>query len=115
MKVDIATLAQKMPSRVQVVEASEAPASGAIATNVLATKVGATTAGAAYTLAAGTHGMEKYIVCSSAEVTTPTAAVTVTGGSGFTSIKFNAVGDAVHLKNIDGSWYVVGQNSVVLA
>lgn len=114
MKMDLATLFQKAPSRIQVVEASESPASGAIATNLLSTKVGATTAGAAYTLAAGTHGMEKFIVCSSAEVTTPTAVITVTGGSGFTTITFDAVGDTVHLKNIDGSWYVVGQNSVVL-
>lgn len=115
-KMSLEQLALNMPVRVNVVEATETlTVSGVIATNTLVTKIKALTSGAAYTLAAGTHGMEKIIVCNSADVTTPTATVTVTNSAGFTTIEFNAIGDSVHLKNIDGTWFSVGSNSVTLA
>ena len=112
LKLDIETLALKMPSRIIINEASEAPASGALATNKLVSKVTPAGAPTAYTLAAGTHGMEKQIVC--AVFTSGTAVVTVTSGAGFTTLTYNAVGDAAHLKNVDGVWYVVGTNSVAV-
>jgi len=115
IKLDIQTLFGKIPVRPVVLEASETILSGVLATNLLTSKIRAITAGVAYTLAAGTHGMEKVIVCSVADVTTPSAVLTVSSPAGYSTITFNAVGDSVHLKNIDGLWYVVGTNSVVLA
>ena len=116
LKVDVSTLALNMPSRINVVEPSEVLAvSGVVATNKLVSKIKALTTPAAYTLAIGTHGMEKYIVCNAVEVTTPTAVLTITGGAGVSTVSFNAIGDSVHLKNIDALWYVVGSNSVVVA
>jgi len=115
MKVDLATLAQKMPSRVQIVEVSETPVSGALATNLLVSKIACKTAGNAYTLAAGTHGMEKYIVVASADVTTPAATLTITGGSGFTTASFSDIRDCLYLKNIDGLWFIASQNSIIIA
>ena len=115
LKVDIETLALKMPSRIIINEASEALiVSGAVATNKRVTKIKCLTAGAAYTLAAGTHGMEKIVVCDVADVTTPTATLTITSGIGITTATFNAVGDTIKLQNIDGSWFVVGSNSVTI-
>lgn len=115
LKVDLNTLAQKLPSRVVVLEASEAVATGALATNKLVSKITVTTVAAAYTLAAGTHGMEKQIVCSALSGATPTAVVTVTGGAGVASLSFNAIGDTIYLKNVDGLWYVMGSNSVAIS
>lgn len=188
IKIDIATLMTKLPTRTIVLEVSESPLSGAIATNLLATKVTANgPTYPAYTLAAGTHGMEKQIVCSSVTnavktitnavwatgtvtvtstghgftngdsitiagmtpsgyngtytityvdantftyplVANPGAAsvfgtatkagkavVTVTSGSGFTTITFATTKDSVILKNLDGTWFVVGSNGAVIA
>lgn len=110
LKVSAETIALKMPSRIIINEASELVTSGAVATNKLTTKL-SVTGTAAYTLAVGTHGMEKHIVCSAVSGT-PVGTITVTSGAGVTSIVFNAVGDSVNLKNIDGLWYVIGSNSV---
>jgi len=115
LKCDLNTLAQKLPSRVVVLEASEAPATGALATNKLVSKITITAVAAAYTLAAGTHGMEKQIVCSTAAGATPTAVVTVTSGVGVATLTFNALGDTALLKNVDGLWYVMATNSVAIA
>lgn len=116
IKLDIETLATKMPVRLNVIEASETIiAAGALATNKVYSNIKALTAGVAYTLATGTHGMEKYIVCNVADVTTPTAVLTITSGVGISTATFNAAGDTLHLKNIDGYWYVVGSNSIVIA
>ena len=112
LKLSIDNLSLLMPTRVIVNETSESPASGAIATNKLSTRVTPAGAPTAYTLAAGTHGMEKEIVCET--FTSGTAVVTVTGGKGFTTLTFDAVGDAVKLKNINSFWYVVGNNSVAV-
>lgn len=114
MKIDIETLALKMPTRVQVLEAAEdVTVNGALATNKLVSTILATT-GSAYTLAVGAHGAEKIIVCS-AIGGTPNAVVTVTGGKGFTTLTFNAEGNTVTLKNINASWYVMSTNNVVVA
>ncbi len=115
LKIDIETLLLNLPSRTIVKEASEALlVSGAVATNKLTTKIKSLTAGAVYTLAAGTHGMEKVIVCDTAEAT-PTATLVVTSGAGFSTVNFANVGGSVSLKNIDGVWYIVGSNGVVIA
>jgi len=115
LKADIETISLNLPSRLIVKELSESLVSGAIATNILSSRVHSTTASAAYTLAAGTHGMEKEIVCESAEVTTPSAVVTVTGGLGVNTITFSVVGQSVKLKNINDSWYVMSSNGAVIA
>lgn len=120
LKIDIQTLLQKMPTRNIILEAAEALAVGtiavpvAVATNVLTSKLTASTVAGVYTLAAGTHGMEKFIVCSAVQAT-PFAVITITSGAGITTATFNAVGDTLHLKNVDGLWYVAGSNSVVIA
>ncbi len=114
LKIDVQTFALKMPSRIIVNEASESPASGALATNLLVSKVSSTSGVVNYTLASGTHGMEKQIVASSISGG-GTCVVTVTSGAGVATITFNAVGDSVSLKNIDGLWYVFANNSVVIA
>lgn len=109
IKIDIDTLLKNLPIRPLVLEASEnLTVPGAVATNKLTTKL---SANGSFTLAAGTHGMEKEIVCSGAF----TPVLTVTSGSGFSTITFNGAGDSVKLKNIDGLWYVIGSNSVVIA
>ena len=113
LKVDVDTFFKKIPTKLVINEASEAIASGALSTLVLTSKVTPAGAPTNYTLAAGTHGMEKEIVCQT--FTSGTAVVSVSAGSGFTTLTFNAVGDYVRLKNVDGFWYVAGNNSVVVA
>jgi len=109
LKIDVETLALKMPSRIIINEASEnLTVAGAVATNKLTTKI---SAAGAFTLAAGTHGMEKTIVCTGVFAST----LTITAGSGVSTVTFNAAGDSVKLQNIDNLWYVVGSNSVVIA
>jgi len=115
LQVTAEVLALKMPSRIIINEASETITTGAIATNKLASKIAIADPSAAYSLAAGTHGMEKQIVCNAASGSVPNAVITVTSGSGVSTITFDAVGDSVFLKNIDGLWYVLGQNGVVIA
>jgi len=115
IKIDIETMLLNLPSRLIVKETAESVATGVIATNILSTLIQSKTAPAAYTLASGLHGMEKEIVCSAAEATTPTAVVTVTNGAGFTTITFSAVGQSAKLKNVSGNWYIIGSNGVVIA
>lgn len=64
-----------------------------------------------YTLAAGTHGMEKEIVCIAANGGTPSSQITVTSGSGMSTLSISSVGQSTLLKNVDGSWYVISENS----
>jgi hypothetical protein len=111
LKIDIQTFIQNLPVAVKSLEASETLAvAGAIATNKLTTKISAGTTG--FTLAAGTNGMEKFIVTTGATA----AAITVTGGAGFTTATFAAaIGNTVHLKNVDGLWYVQGTRNVTIA
>lgn len=89
--------------------------SGAISLLMKSSKIKALTAGATYTLAAGVHGQEKTIVCNAVDVTTPTATLNITSGAGVASVVFNAIGDTVTLRNVDGLWYVVGSNGVTIA
>ena len=115
LKIDLQTFFQNLPVANRIKEASESPASGALSTAVSVSKIAIAATPIAYTLAAGTHGMQKTIVCSSTSGSTPTSVVTVTSGSGVSTVSFNAVGDSVVLRNIDGSWYVIGSNSVTIA
>lgn len=113
LKIDISTLFKNIPVRPIVLEAAEAPVSGALSTVILTSKVTPSGAPTTYTLATGTHGLEKEIVCET--FTSGSAAVNVTNGAGFATLTFNAVGDAVKLKNIGGNWYIMGNNSVVVS
>jgi len=113
LKVAANVLFGNIPVNVAVKEASESLDAGALSVSLAYSKVKPTTAGAAYTLAAGAHGTVKTIVCET--FTSGTAVVTVTGGKGFTTLTFNAVGDAVVLQNIEGGWYITGNNSVAVA
>lgn len=112
-KIDVATFLSKFPQQPIVLDTPESPASGALSTSVVTSKVTPAGAPTAYTLAAGTHGMKKTIACET--FTSGTAVVTVTSPKGFTTLTFNAVGDIVKLENISGFWYVVANNSVVVA
>lgn len=111
LKVSAETIALKMPSRIIVNESAETITTGAIATNKLTTKIAIADPAAAYTLAAGTHGMEKVIVCNATSGAAPSATVTVTSGSGFSTITFDSIGDIAYLKNIDGLWYKTAENN----
>lgn len=111
-KLPVDTLCLNVPTRIRVLETSEVLLiAGAVATNKLVTKLTLGTA-IAYTLAAGTHGMEKQIVVNAG---TGTANLTVTSGAGVTTVAFNLIGDSVYLKNIDGLWYALGSNSVTIS
>jgi len=115
LSLSIQELALGMPSRIIINEASEAPLTGALATNLLVSKITPAVTPAAYTLAAGTHGMEKEIVVAIA-VAGGSAAVTVTGGSGFTSVTFGATArGAVKLKNVNGLWHLMSSDNVTIA
>lgn len=110
LKISIDNLALLMPTRVIINEASESLTTGAIATNKLYTKITANTS--SFTLAAGTHGMMKEIVCDT--VTAGTATITVTSGYGFSTLVFDEVGESIKLKNINGNWFIVGNNNVLI-
>lgn len=114
LKLDFNTLLSKLPTQPICIVAAETPASGAISTANSDSTVASATGATNYTLAAGTQGMQKFIASSSIGASA-TAVVTVTGGSGFTTITFNATGQGVHLKNLNGTWFVVGSRGVVIA
>lgn len=65
------------------------------------------------TLAAGSNGIEKTIVCLNL-IPSYKATVSVTNGRNVNSIQFNDPGDSVHLKYILGYWYVVGSKGVII-
>lgn len=112
LKLSVDNLALKMPTRIIVNETAESPASGALATNKLTSLVTPAGTPTAYTLAAGTHGMEKELAC--AVFTSGTAVITVTSGYGFSTLTFDEIGEAVKLKNISGVWYIVGNRNVIV-
>lgn len=114
LKLDFATLLAKLPAQPIVIAAAEAPVSGALSTAVADSLVASAAGATNYTLAAGTQGMQKYISASSIGVGA-TAVVTVTGGVGVTTITFNTTGQGVHLKNLNGSWYVFGVRGATIA
>jgi hypothetical protein len=116
LKIDITTFLQKLPVSTKVLEATETlTVPSVMSATVLVSKIYAKTAGVIYTLAAGSHGTEKIIVCSQADSTTPTATLNVASGAGVSTVTFNALGDSVRLKNVDGLWYVIGSNSVTVS
>ena len=87
---------------------------GAGAVNITSAKTHFTDTGAnALTLADGTEGQHKYIL----QIATAggSGTLTPTNLAGGTTITFNAVGDTVHLMFTNGSWFVIGQNGVVIA
>ena len=72
-----------------------------------------TTTGAdALTLADGEEGQHKYIVMAG---TGGDGTLTPANLAGGTTITFNAAGDSVHLVFTNGSWYILGSNSIVVA
>lgn len=116
VKVDIATFLSKLPASPTVVQAQEAPGSGALSTAIRSSLITSATGTTNYTLAAGTHGQQKLIGVQTLGASA-LAVVTVSSQSFGTlgTITFNAVGDSVLLENINGIWFIVGSNSVVLA
>ncbi len=87
---------------------------GAGAVDITASRCHFTDTGAnALTLANGQDGQHLYIM----QVGTSGGAgtLTPTNLAGGTTITFNAIGDTVHLMFSSGSWFIVGQNGVVVA
>lgn len=113
LKMSLATLFSNVPTAVISTVAAEAPASGALSTAIEDSVVTSATGTTNYTLAAGTQGMRKHIMCDAIAGTS--AVVTVTGGSGFTTITFNAVGQTAYLKYTNAKWYVFGSRGVTIA
>ena len=113
VKIPVSTFVANIPNRTLVTEASESPVSGAIATNLLISKLTAMVSPSAYSLASGTHGMEKQIVVASCP-TSASAVLTVSGAAGFTTITFNSLVSSAYLKNVDGLWHVLSNVSSVI-
>jgi hypothetical protein len=112
-KIDMQTLFQNIPVKSKILEASEAPLSGAVSTLLLTSKIKLNSTATAYTLGAGTHGMEKELVVDSG---TGTAVVTVTSGkTGLNTITFTSLLSSAKLKNIDGVWYIVSVYTASIA
>jgi len=93
-------------------EATDVVSSGALSLSVTTSALSATTVQNVYTLAAGTHGKSKFLICTTTDVTTPSAIVNVTSGS-MSSITFNNIGDSITLINVDGIWYPTGPTGIV--
>ena len=87
LSLSIGTLLANLPKRPVVLEAQETIASGAISTALLYTELSNAAAGVAYTLAAGTHGMEKVIV-NTGSTSSGTNSITVTGGRNIATVTF---------------------------
>jgi len=107
-------LLSKLPAPPIVITTPESPVSGAISTAIADSLVTSASGATNYTLAASTTGVNKYIAAPTMGGSA-TAIITVTGGVGFTTITFNAAGQAAHLRNLNGSWFVVGYRGVVIA
>ncbi len=107
------TLLSNLPQAPITVQPAETPASGALSTAVRDSLVTSASGATAYTLAAGTHGTRKLIACSTLGASA-TAAVTVTGGAGFTTITFSAIGQNAELENISGTWFVTSSRGVTI-
>lgn len=114
LKIDLTTFLAKLPGQPIIALAQEAPASGALSTSNKYSVVTSAAGAVNYTLAAGTHGVNKVIVAPAMGVDA-TAVVTVKSGVGFTTLRFNAAGQAVHLENVGGSWYILGVHGAVIA
>jgi hypothetical protein len=114
LKLDFATLLSHLPAPAIELPAQESPASGALSTAIKTSLVTSTTGATNYTLAAGTHGTKK-VIAAQTMGGAATAVITVTSGTGFTTLTFNAAGDYVSLENINGFWFISGNTSVVAA
>lgn len=114
IKLDFATFLAKLPAQPIVIQAQEAPVSGALSTAIRASLVTSAAGAVNYTLAASTHGVKKIIAAPSMGAGA-TAIVTVTSGSGFTTITFSALGQTASLENINGVWYVASVRGAVVA
>ena len=114
LSLSVQTLALKMPSRIIINEATEAPASGVISQASLVSKLTTAVAPVAYTLAAGSLGMEKQLIVGTF-VSTGTAVVTVTTTTGFVTLTFTTANSTAYLKNIDGRWCIMSSYGVTIA
>jgi hypothetical protein len=114
LKLDMATFLSHLPAPAIELPAQESPASGALSTAVKTSLITSATGATNYTLAAGTHGMKK-VIAAQTMGGSATAIVTVTSGTGFTTLTFNTAGDYVSLENINGFWFISGNTSVVAA
>ena len=113
LKLDMATFLAKLPAQPIVVQVQESPVSGALSTSNRVSLVTSASGATAYTLAAAAHGTKKLIAAQTMGGSA-TAVVTVTNGTGFTTLTLNAAGDSVQLENINGYWFIVGNNSVAV-
>ncbi len=114
LQLSFATLLANLPAQPINITAQESPASGALSTSLLYSEVTSSTGVTNYTLAAGTHGTQKYIAVATLGASA-SAVVTITNGIGVTTLTFNAVGQLVHLINIGGSWFVAGVHGATVA
>lgn len=115
VKVDVQTLVKNLPvapvitegaATVETVAGGAVGAPVALSTTIRTSKVTAVTTNGYYTLAAGSNGYTKEIICET--WTSSTAVVTVTNGAGFTTITFpTQVGGSATLKYINSKWYVM--------
>lgn len=109
LKIDATTLLSTLPHSANCVEATESfSTNGSALTPATAVSKITVNTGVSYTLAAGTHGLKKTIVCNAKPAgTSSTVTVSSASGGSFTgTLTFSAVGQTVTLKNIDGAWYV---------
>lgn len=110
LKIDINTLAAKFPTRISLQETPEAKTTaGALSTALQTTKVKLLHPSAAYTLGAGTHGMEKAIVCDSIETSSPKTITTATWSGGTATITVTSHGysngDSITIAGVTPSGY----------
>ena len=112
MKTDVGTFAKNLPAFPISQEPSETVLSGGLSRTLLVSKITTAATPITYTLTTGSHGSEKIIVCST--VIAGSSNVIVSSGIGFSNILFTLVGQSAHLKNIDGGWYIIGSNGVII-
>jgi len=116
-KVDVTTFLSKVPKLPVSQETPETVASGALSKTYDVSKISVpSSANVNYTLAApvGTDVGRVKVIAMTSCTPTYTATVTVTSGAGFTTAVFNTAGETLTLKEVSGSWYVIGNNGVVL-
>lgn len=118
LKCDVATFLAKAPAPLVSQAATETVASGALSKTVQVSRVSApASANVNYTLAApvGADKNAEKVIVATAVTNTYTVIVTVTGGVGVSTITFSDAGETVHLREVDGSWFVIGSHGVVIA
>jgi len=117
MKIDVGTFLSKAPVPLVSQANNETVSSGALSKNILVSKISVpTSANVSYTLAApvsADKGIEKIIVATTVTASYK-ATVTVSGGVGFSTIDFTAAGQSVHLREVDGNWFIIGSRGVTV-